>query len=98
MISGFEIGLNSMSVGESSRISIIDAAQFGYGVEGIPPILGSNESLDIELTVLDTEEQSKFGTTGMGGDVSAVSGMTGSGELGALDPMKPVSNLSHNIM
>lgn len=93
MISGFEIGLNSMNVGESSIISIIDTEQFGYGKDGIPPILGSNELLDIELTVLDSEEQSQFGSAGgggiAGGDVSAVSGMTGSGELGALDPMKP---------
>lgn len=93
MIEGWEIGLSSMKMGEKSIIHVIDSEKFGYGKEGIPPILGSMEKLDIEIEVLDSEEQSRFGT-GMGaagGDVSAVSGMTGSGELGALDPMKPVS-------
>ncbi len=93
-IQGWEDGLNSMNVGEKSIIHILDAEKFGYGVEGIPPILGSMEPLDIEMEVLGSEVQSQFGggSSGIaGGDVSAVSGMTGSGELGALDPMKPVS-------
>lgn len=95
MIQGWEVGLASMCVGEKSIIHITDPETFGYGKEGINPILGSMECLDIELEVLESEEQTRFGTgsTGggaaIGGDVSAVSGMTGSGELGALDPMKP---------
>lgn len=87
-----------MNVGEKSIIHILDAEKFGYGVEGIPPILGSMEPLDIEMEVLGSEVQSQFGggSSGIaGGDVSAVSGMTGSGELGALDPMKPVSFASY---
>ena len=94
MIEGWEIGLSSMKVGEKSIIHIIDSDKFGYGKDGIPPILGSSEKLDIDIEVLDCEEQSRFGTGvggAAGGDVSAISGMTGSGELGALDPMKPVS-------
>lgn len=93
-IQGWENGLNSMNVGEKSIIHIIDSEKFGYGVEGIPPILGSMEQLEIEMEILDCEAQSQFGGGSLGiagGDVSAVSGMTGSGELGALDPMKPVS-------
>eukprot|EP00551_Chaetoceros_affinis_P010651 CAMPEP_0203672870 /NCGR_PEP_ID=MMETSP0090-20130426/9628_1 /ASSEMBLY_ACC=CAM_ASM_001088 /TAXON_ID=426623 /ORGANISM="Chaetoceros affinis, Strain CCMP159" /LENGTH=339 /DNA_ID=CAMNT_0050538305 /DNA_START=165 /DNA_END=1184 /DNA_ORIENTATION=+ len=96
MILGFQAGLNSMVVGEKSIIHITkeNSDLYGYGTEGIPPILGSNEPLEIEIEVLDCEEQGTFGAGGVvganaGGDVSAVSGMTGSGELGALDPMKP---------
>jgi len=92
MISGFELGLNSCNVGEKCIIHITDPDVHGYGQDGIVPILGPGEKLDVELMVLETEEQSKFGSSSVGiagGDVSAVSGMTGSGELGALDPMKP---------
>lgn len=96
MIEGWEQGLSTMNVGERSIIHVEDAEKFGYGKEGIPPILGSMEVLDMEIEVLEKEEQSRFGAamgSGMvGGDVSAISGMTGSGELGALDPMKPVSS------
>ena len=101
MIEGWEIGLSSMKVGEKSIIHIIDSDKFGYGKDGIPPILGSSEKLDIDIEVLDCEEQSRFGTGvggAVGGDVSAISGMTGSGELGALDPMKPVSSYYTNII
>lgn len=93
MIQGWEIGLSTMNVGEKAIIHITDAELYGYGKEGIPPVLGSMEHLDIELEVLGSEEQSRFGTGPgtAGGDVSAISGMTGSGDLGALDPMKPVS-------
>lgn len=93
MIRGWDDGVSSMNVGEKSIVHITDAEMYGYGKEGIPPILGPMENLDIEIEVLDSEVQSKFGTgvggNLAGGDVSAISGMTGSGEFGALDPMKP---------
>ena len=95
MIQGWEDGVSSMNVGEKAIIHITDAETYGYGKDGIPPILGPMENLDIEIEILDSEVQSKFGAgvggNMAGGDVSAISGMTGSGELGALDPMKPVS-------
>ncbi len=90
-----------MVVGEKSIIHVTkdNCDVYGYGMDGIPPILDSMEPLEIEIEVLDCEEQSKFGAGSggnmAGGDVSAISGMTGSGELGALDPMKPVSLYFH---
>mmetsp|Transcript_4648 Transcript_4648/g.6045 ORF Transcript_4648/g.6045 Transcript_4648/m.6045 type:complete len:311 (-) Transcript_4648:183-1115(-) len=87
MVEGWELGLASMKVGERSIIHVQDSMKYGYGSDGIPPILGPNENIEIDMEVLDSEAQ-----TTMGNDVdsvSAISGMTGSGELGALDPMKP---------
>lgn len=85
MIDGWEQGLQSMKVGEKAILSIQDP-KLGYGAEGVANIIPPNAMLDIELSVLEAEEQMEMGSAGA---VAALNGMTGSGDWGNLDPMKP---------
>jgi hypothetical protein len=84
MIDGWEQGLRNMAVGEKAILSI--APEYGYGSEGVGTIVPPDSVLEIELEVLDAEEQTQLGSAGV---VASVSGMTGSGDWGNLDPMKP---------
>ncbi len=86
MIDGWETAITTMSVGEKAIISVQDAEKYGYGSEGVGDIVPPNAALELEIEILEAEEQKNLGMAGQ-----AVTGMTGSGELGALDPMKPVS-------
>ncbi len=86
MIDGWETAITTMSVGEKAIISVQDAEKFGYGSQGVGDIVPPNAALELEIEILEAEEQKNLGMAGQ-----AVTGMTGSGELGALDPMKPVS-------
>lgn len=86
MIDGWEKALSTMSVGEKSVVYVDGsaAAVYGYGSDGVGDIVPPNAALELEIEILDAEEQKNLGMAGQ-----AVTGMTGSGELGALDPMKP---------
>mmetsp|Transcript_4751 Transcript_4751/g.6516 ORF Transcript_4751/g.6516 Transcript_4751/m.6516 type:complete len:285 (-) Transcript_4751:86-940(-) len=53
MVPGWDIGLGSMNVGEKARISC--EPSYGYGAEGIPPIIPSDASLEFEIEVLECE-------------------------------------------
>lgn len=89
MIDAWDKALATMYVGEKALIRISEAAaeQYGYGKDGVPGFIPSNAAIEIEIQVLDAEEQKTMG-------VSGVAGMTGSGDLGLLDPSKPVSSFS----
>lgn len=84
MIDGWEQGLMSMVVGEKAILTM--TPEYGYGAEGVGNIVPPNSVLGIELQVLEAEEQAQLGSAGV---VASVSGITGSGEWGNLDPMKP---------
>ena len=90
MIEGWDKALATMYVGEKALVKISGAAAelYGYGKDGIPGFIPSNAAIEIEIEVLDAEEQKTMG-------VSGVAGMTGSGDLGLLDPSKPVSFIFH---
>ena len=90
MIEGWDKALTTMYVGEKALVKISGAAAelYGYGKDGIPGFIPSNAAIEIEIEVLDAEEQKTMG-------VSGVAGMTGSGDLGLLDPSKPVSSFYH---
>lgn len=95
MIQGWEVALSSMVVGERSIVRVEDAVKYGYGATGVPPIVPANAVIEMDIEVLDSELQTSLGYAAAGvgspdvGGVGSISGMTGSGELGALDPMKP---------
>jgi hypothetical protein len=84
MIEGWDKALATMYVGEKALVKISGAAAelYGYGKDGVPGFIPSNAAIEIEIEVLDAEEQKTMG-------VSGVAGMTGSGDLGLLDPSKP---------
>ena len=86
MIEGWDKALSTMDVGERALIQISAAASdtFGYGKDGIPGFIPANAGIQIEIEVLEAEEQRSMGLAG-------VAGMSGSGDLGLLDPSKPVS-------
>lgn len=97
MIEGWERGLSSMIVGEKSVIRVEDTSLYGYGSEGVPPIIPGDAVLELELEVLDREDAPTMGTAGAaaglmsnrgGADVSGFFA-GGSGDFGALDPSKP---------
>lgn len=85
MVDGWEQGLQSMKVGEKAMLSIQDP-KLGYGPEGVTDIIPPNAILEIELSVLEVEEQMEMGSAGA---VASLNGMTGSGDWGNLDPLKP---------
>ena len=86
MIEGWDKALSTMDVGEKALIQISESAaeKFGYGKDGIPGFIPANAGIQIEIEVLEAEEQKTMGLAG-------VAGMSGSGDLGLLDPSKPVS-------
>jgi FKBP-type peptidyl-prolyl cis-trans isomerase len=91
MIEGWDKALSTMNVGEKATIQIDDYDKYGYGAEGIKPAVPPNARLSIEMEILDAEEQKNMGVAGVVGAGAGVTGLTGSGDLGALDPSKPVS-------
>lgn len=89
MIEGWDLALASMSVGEKATIRIDDAERFGYGAQGIEGFVPPMAKLQIEMEVLEAEEQKNMGVAGVVGAGAIATGLTGSGDLGALDPSKP---------
>lgn len=89
MIEGWDRALATMSVGEKAIVQIDDAIKYGYGVEGVKPTVPSNARISIEFEILDAEEQKNMGVAGVVGTGAIATGLTGSGDLGALDPSKP---------
>mmetsp|Transcript_8587 Transcript_8587/g.16208 ORF Transcript_8587/g.16208 Transcript_8587/m.16208 type:complete len:326 (+) Transcript_8587:140-1117(+) len=83
MIRGWDQAIATMRVGEKALVHVQDADTFGYGKEGVKGFIPPNAELDLEIEILDVEDNVK----GMG--VGSVTGMTGSGDLGMLDPSKP---------
>jgi len=53
MIPGWDIGLSSMAVGEKARISCVPS--YGYGDEGVPPVIPGKSNLEFEIEVLECE-------------------------------------------
>jgi FKBP-type peptidyl-prolyl cis-trans isomerase len=96
MIEGWDRALATMSVGEKAIVQIDDAVKYGYGVEGVKPTVPSNARISIEFEILDAEEQKNMGVAGVVGTGAIATGLTGSGDLGALDPSKPVSSILWN--
>jgi len=86
MIEGFEKALSTMSVGERCLVTVTDSQKFGYGKDGVSPLIPPHAELEMEIEVFDAEEQKNMGVAGV-----VVTGMSGSGDLGNLDPSKPVS-------
>jgi len=73
-----------MRVGEKAIVHVQDADNFGYGKEGVKGFIHPNAELDLVIEIFDVEDQKGMGVAG-------VTGRTGSGDLGMLDPSKPVS-------
>ena len=86
MIQGWDEALPTMNVGERAIIRVEDSEKFGYGTAGVPPLIPPNAVIEIDIEVFESEAQSQMGTAG-----AASTLLSGSGDLGALDPMKPVS-------
>jgi FKBP-type peptidyl-prolyl cis-trans isomerase len=57
MITGFEQAIRSMCVGERCMVQVTDAS-FGYGDNGVPPIVPSNAILDLDIEIIDTQPAS----------------------------------------
>lgn len=87
MIQGWEKSLTTMTVGERSIVRIEDSSTFGYGTNGVPPVIPPDAVLEMDIEVLDTEEQPTMSTAGAA--VAMMGGIGGSGELAGLDPSKP---------
>ena len=92
MIEGWDRALSTMNVGEKALIQIDDADKYGYGAVGVAPVVPPNARLTIEVEILESEEQKNMGVAGVVGAGAIATGLTGSGDLGALDPNKPVSS------
>jgi hypothetical protein len=86
MIQGWDEALPTMYVGERAIIRVENTEQFGYGAAGVPPLIPANAVIEIDIEVFEAEAQSQMGSAG-----AASTLLSGSGDLGALDPMKPVS-------
>lgn len=86
MIQGWDEALPTMNVGERAIVRVEDTQKYGYGREGVPPVIPPNAVIEMDIEVLGAEAQSQMGAAG-----AASTLLSGSGDLGALDPMKPVS-------
>ena len=58
VISGWEIGIKAMKVGEKSEFFI--SSQYGYKKKGIPPIIPPNADLFFEIEIIDAEPPKKI--------------------------------------
>lgn len=54
MITGFDQAIRSMRVGERCMVQITDAS-FGYGSDGVPPIIPANAVQDLDIEILDAQ-------------------------------------------
>mmetsp|Transcript_25634 Transcript_25634/g.38469 ORF Transcript_25634/g.38469 Transcript_25634/m.38469 type:complete len:293 (-) Transcript_25634:260-1138(-) len=61
MIEGWELALLTMNVGERATVRIDDAAKFGYGEAGVPPIVPPNAPIEMEMEILSAEERLEMG-------------------------------------
>lgn len=57
VISGWEIGVKSMRMGEKAKFYI--SSKYGYKKKGIPPIIPPNADLFFEIEILDITENKK---------------------------------------
>lgn len=53
MVTGWDIGLASMTVGEKSKI--LCSPKYGYGPEGVPPIIPPQANLEFDIEVIECE-------------------------------------------
>ena len=58
VISGWEVGIKAMKVGEKSEFFI--SSQYGYKKKGIPPIIPPNADLFFEIEIIDAETPEKI--------------------------------------
>jgi len=56
MIDGWDIVLQSMTIGERAVVRIKDP-ELGYGAAGFPPLIPPNAEIEIDVEVLDSERQ-----------------------------------------
>lgn len=89
MVEGWDLALATMCVGEKAIIYIDDSEKYGYGAQGVAPFVPPFSKLEIEMEILEAEEQKNMGVAGVVGAGAVATGLTGSGDLGALDPSKP---------
>jgi len=57
VISGWEIGIKSMKVGEKAKFYI--SSKYGYKKKGIPPIIPPNADLFFEIEIIDAVKPEK---------------------------------------
>lgn len=97
MIPGWEVALSTMTPGESSTIRITDSVNYGYGPNGVPPIIPGNAVLEMDMEIVGREDAPTMGTAGAAMAMMNSSGGSGtqgflgggSGDMGMLDPSKP---------
>ena len=55
MIDGWDKALRTMRVGERSIVRIHNAQDFGYGPQGVPPVVPPNAELEFDIRILDAQ-------------------------------------------
>jgi len=89
MIPGWELSLQTMTVGERAVVRIEDAVKYGYGKVGVPPVVPGDAVIELDLEVLEREDAPTLGSAGAIGGGNTDFFQDGSGGIGMLDPSKP---------
>ena len=55
MVSGWDLALRSMKVGERAIVRVVDTDKLGYGTAGVPPLIQPNQQLEFDITLLDCQ-------------------------------------------